>query len=411
MHPFIHPLTAAVDPAWESRTDWAIFRGIAQTFSRVCGEVLGVEQDLVTTPIQHDSAGEIAQPYEPLDWTLGECDPVPGRTTPDVTVVARDYPATYERFTSLGPLLDSLGNGSKGLNWDTKDEIELLRGLNGEVAEGRAAGRPRIESAVHACETILGLAPEPNGQVAVKAWEALGKATGRDHVHLAGGHEGEKIRFRDVAAQPRKIISSPTWSGIESDKVSYNAGWTNVNELIPWRTLSGRQALYQDRDWMRAVGEALVSWRPPIDTRTVREVLGKVPNGNSEIVLNVLTPDQRWGIHSTYCENLIMLSLARGGPTVWISEDDARRAGIVDNDWIECFNSNGALTARAIVSQRVMPGSAIMYHAQEKLVNTVGSEVTGQRGGIHNSVTRINMKPTHMVGGYVQLAYGFNYYG
>jgi nitrate reductase alpha subunit len=52
-----------------------------------------------------------------------------------------------------------------------------------------------------------------------------------------------------------------------------------------------------------------------------------------------------------------------------------------------------------------------MYHAQEKLVNTVGSEITGQRGGIHNSVTRINMKPTHMIGGYVQLAYGFNYYG
>jgi nitrate reductase alpha subunit len=26
-------------------------------------------------------------------------------------------------------------------------------------------------------------------------------------------------------------------------------------------------------------------------------------------------------------------------------------------------------------------------------------------------VTRINMKPTHMIGGYAQLAYGFNYYG
>ncbi len=106
-----------------------------------------------------------------------------------------------------------------------------------------------------------------------------------------------------------------------------------------------------------------------------------------------------------------MLSLNRGGPAVWISEDDARAAGIVDNDWIEVFNVNGALTARAIVSQRIMPGSCIMYHAQEKLVNTVGSEITGQRGGIHNSVTRINMKPTHMIGGYVQLAYGFNYYG
>ena len=29
---------------------------------------------------------------------------------------------------------------------------------------------------------------------------------------------------RDVQAQPRKIISSPTWSGIESEEVCYNAG-------------------------------------------------------------------------------------------------------------------------------------------------------------------------------------------
>jgi len=34
MHPFIHPLTAAVDPAWESRSDWDIYRGIAKKFSR-----------------------------------------------------------------------------------------------------------------------------------------------------------------------------------------------------------------------------------------------------------------------------------------------------------------------------------------------------------------------------------------
>ena len=255
------------------------------------------------------------------------------------------------------------------------------------------------------------LAPETNGEVAVKAWEALGRITGREHGHLAHGKEEEKIRFRDVAAQPRKIISSPTWSGLESEHVCYNAGYTNVHELIPWRTLTGRQSLYQDHHWMRAFGEGFVTWRPPIDTKTVRQVLGKLPNGNREILLNILTPHQKWGIHSTYTENLIMLSLNRGGPTVWISEDDAAAAGIVDNDWIEVFNINGALTARAIVSQRIMPGSAIMYHAQEKLVNTVGSEITGQRGGIHNSVTRINMKPTHMIGGYVQLAYGFNYYG
>jgi nitrate reductase alpha subunit len=44
-------------------------------------------------------------------------------------------------------------------------------------------------------------------------------------------------------------------------------------------------------------------------------------------------------------------------------------------------------------------------------VNTPGSEITGVRGGIHNSVTRIVLKPTHMIGGYAQFSYGFNYYG
>jgi nitrate reductase alpha subunit len=143
----------------------------------------------------------------------------------------------------------------------------------------------------------------------------------------------------------------------------------------------------------------------------IEPVLGKRGNGNDELVLNFITPHQKWGIHSTYSDNLMMLTLNRGGPVVWISETDARAAGIVDNDWIEAFNANGALTARAVVSQRVSPGMCLMYHAQEKIVNVPGSEITGKRGGIHNSVTRVSPKPTHMIGGYAQLAYGFNYYG
>jgi nitrate reductase alpha subunit len=51
---------------------------------------------------------------------------------------------------------------------------------------------------------------------------------------------------------------------------------------------------------------------------------GKTPNGNKELVLNFLTPHQKWGIHSTYSDNLLMLTLSRGGPVVWLSEADAR---------------------------------------------------------------------------------------
>ncbi len=162
---------------------------------------------------------------------------------------------------------------------------------------------------------------------------------------------------------------------------------------------------------MRAFGEGFCVYRPPIDTKSVKPVIDRKPNGNKSIVLNFLTPHQKWGIHSTYTDNLLMLTLSRGGPIVWISEIDAKSAGLVDNDWIEVFNTNGALVARAVVSQRVRQGMCMMYHAQEKIVNMPGSEQTGQRGGIHNSVTRVVLKPTHMIGGYVQQAYGFNYYG
>jgi nitrate reductase alpha subunit len=104
---------------------------------------------------------------------------------------------------------------------------------------------------------------------------------------------------------------------------------------------------------------------------------GIKPNGNKEIVLNFITPHQKWGIHSTYSDNLMMLTLNRGGPVVWLSETDAPSAGIVDNDWVELFNANGAIAARAVVSQRVNPGMVLMYHAQEKIVNVPGSEITG----------------------------------
>ena len=412
MHPFIHPLSAATDPAWEARSDWDIYKGIAEKFSEVCEGHLGVEKDLVTVPLQHDTPGELAQPYDVKDWKKGEADPVPGKTMPNLALVERDYPNTYKRFTSVGPLLESMGNGGKGITWDTKEEVDFLKKLNWtHTEEGAHEGRAKLESAIDAAEMILSLAPETNGQVAVKAWEALGEATGLDHTHLAVPKEEEKIRFRDVQAQPRKIISSPTWSGLEDEHVSYNAGYTNVHEMIPWRTLTGRQQYYQDHEWMRDFGESLLVYRPPINTKAIAPVMDKKPNGNPEIALNWITPHQKWGIHSTYSDNLIMLTLSRGGPIIWMSEVDAAKVGIEDNDWVEIFNTNGAIAARAVVSQRVNEGMTMMYHAQERIVNVPGAETTGTRGGIHNSVTRACPKPTHMIGGYAQQSYGFNYYG
>ena len=42
MHPFIHPLSTAVDPVWESRSDWETYKTIARKFSELAVGHLGV---------------------------------------------------------------------------------------------------------------------------------------------------------------------------------------------------------------------------------------------------------------------------------------------------------------------------------------------------------------------------------
>ncbi|MBF0268756.1 MAG: nitrate reductase subunit alpha [Alphaproteobacteria bacterium] len=411
MHPFVHPLSEAVSPAWESRSDWQIFQTIAEVFSGLAEKHLGTRKDVVALPMHHDSPFELAQPLGVKDWKKGECEPVPGKTMPLLKVVTRDYGQTHKKFCALGPLMKKLGNNIKGIDWNTDAEYEELKDLNGTIRdEGVTKGMPSIADDIAACEAVLRMAPETNGEVAHKSWTSLSKKTGIDHHHLYAGRHEEKITFRDIQAQPRKIITAPTWSGIESEKVSYNAGYTNIHEHIPFRTLSGRAQFYQDHEWMLDFGEGFCAYRPGINMKS-HDIIPDAVRAKPHLVLNWITPHSKWGIHSTYQDNLRMLNLFRGGPYIWLAEDEAKRVGIVDNDWIEAVNANGATVARAVVSQRIPQGMAMMYHAQEKTVNVPGSPSTGKRGGILNSVTRVVVKPTNMIGGYAQLAYGFNYYG
>src|SRR6185437_3171230 len=91
MHPFIHSFSPAVDPPWQARTDFAAFHAIARRLSELAVGNLDTRHDIVAAPLQHDTPGEIAQPGGVvLDWRLGECEPVPGRTMPALAVVERD---------------------------------------------------------------------------------------------------------------------------------------------------------------------------------------------------------------------------------------------------------------------------------------------------------------------------------
>ncbi|MET9828117.1 molybdopterin-dependent oxidoreductase [Streptomyces sp. NPDC006385] len=108
-------LSDVVLPAAWDETD--TFKALAERFSELAVDHLGVRKDLVATPLEHDTPGEIAQPGGVvLDWKRGECDPVPGRTLPNLTVVERDYTAIGARFAALEPLVERPGPPAEGIS-------------------------------------------------------------------------------------------------------------------------------------------------------------------------------------------------------------------------------------------------------------------------------------------------------
>jgi len=412
MHPFVHTFNQAVPPPWEAKTDWEIFNLVADRFSELARERLGVRRDVVAAPLLHDTPGEVAQPLgEVRDWRAGECEPLPGRTMPQLVVVERDYGAIGARMRSLGPLLEQLGNQTKGAAWTPSAEVDYLARKHGVVRGGPCHGRPRLDNAEQVAEAILALSGTCNGRLAVEGFRSLEERCGVPLADLAGPRAGDRLTFFDVQIQPRTVITSPEWSGIESHERRYAPFTINVERQKPWHTLSGRQHFYLDHEWVRELGEMLPVFRPPLDYRRHFGDQGSGLPGAVEVTVRYLTPHSKWSIHSEYQDNLHMLTLFRGGPVLWLSREDAEAIGARDNDWVEACNRNGIIACRAVVTHRVPRGVCVMYHAKDRHLNVPRTELAGNRGGTDNSLTRVIWKPTHLIGGYAQLSFGFNYYG
>nr|WP_198151822.1 nitrate reductase subunit alpha [Kibdelosporangium sp. MJ126-NF4]CTQ97244.1 Respiratory nitrate reductase alpha chain (EC 1.7.99.4) [Kibdelosporangium sp. MJ126-NF4] len=411
MHPFVHSFNAAVDPPWQARTDFDAFHAIAQRLSEFAKDHLGTRRDLVVTALQHDTPGEVAQPGGVArDWRTEDYEPVPGQTFPVLTVVERDYTAIAAKLGALGPLLDKVGTTAKGVTVEVGPELAWLGEANGLATGGPAIGRPLIDTDRKAADAVLALSGTTNGRVADEGFRALEERVGRPLRHLVSHHQAHRVTFEDTRSRPAPVVTSPEWSGDESGGRRYAPFTINVEQLKPWHTLTGRQHFFLDHDWIAEIGEHLPIYRPPLDLHRLFGEPRIGPNG-PEVTVRYLTPHSKWSIHSEFQDNLIMLTLSRGGPTFWISPADAEAIGVSDNDWVEAVNRNGVVVARAVVSHRMPTGTVFMYHAQERTVNVPKSETTGKRGGIHNSLTRLQIKPTHLIGGYGQLSFALNYYG
>ncbi|GMV04626.1 MAG: nitrate reductase subunit alpha [Gemmatimonadota bacterium] len=412
LHSFIHPLSAAIPPVWESKTDWQIFRELARVTAEAAETYMpGVHTDVVANAIAHDSAGEITQP-DIKDWYRGECTPVPGKTTHDLTVVERDYTRLYERYITLGDRIRTTGLGAHGNSYACADAYDEMVASNHFPVERRnGSAWPSVREDEWAANAVLHLSSLTNGVLNVRAYKNAEKKTGMPLVDLGAGSKDLRIRYADLQAQPRRYNTSPLWSGVMTDGRAYSAYTYNVEKLVPWRTLTGRQHFYLDHEMYLAFGENLPTYKPSPKPAAYGDLRKTLENGEAR-VLNCLTPHGKWHIHSTYMENHRMLTLSRGCEPVWMSESDAEALGIADNDWVEVYNDHGVYAARASVSARIPPGVCIVYHVPERTVGIPKSQVRGgKRAGGHNSFTRIHLKPNFLAGGYGQFSFGFNYWG
>ena len=410
MHSYIHTLSEAVPPCWESKTDFDIFKSIAKKFSELAEIHFDKPvKDIVSAPLMHDTPAEMAQ-VSVKDWYKGECEAIPGKTMPNIVVVERDYANLYNKFISLGPNIKNNGLNAHGISWEVEDFYhELMHNNNYVTWDGNQY--PSLETDANMCNAILHLAPETNGESAYRAFKAEEEKTGVPLIHLGERNRSIKYSFEDLQKQPRRVLTSPIWSGNLNDGRTYAAYTINIENHVPWRTLTGRQQFYIDHEGFIAYGENLPTYKPKPSPEIIADLLNS-PKDSKSIVLNYITSHGKWQIHSTYFDNLRMLTLSRGIGAVWINDKDANQIEIADNDWVEVYNDHGTVVTRAIVSARIPQDLCIIYHATERTISVPKSPIrNNNRAGGHNSLVRLRVKPTLFMAGYGHLTYSFNYWG
>lgn len=329
MHPFVHPFNPAIDPLWESRSDWDIFRTLSKAVSETAEQHLtGVYKDVVTSPLAHDSKQEISNVNgEVKDWSKGEIEAVPGQTMPSFTVVDRDYTQIYNKFVTVGPLLEKNKVGAHGVSFPVKEQYEELKSLIGVWSDDSndtvKYGRPRMDTARRAADVVLNISSATNGKLSQKSYEDLEEQTGMQLKDISSERAAEKITFLNITSQPREVIPTAVFPGSNKNGQRYSPFTTNVERLVPFRTLTGRQSYYIDHEVFQQFGESLPVYKPTLPPMVFGTKDKHVEADKDTLVLRYLTPHGKWNIHSTYQDNQHMLTLFRGGPTVWLAREDA----------------------------------------------------------------------------------------
>jgi nitrate reductase / nitrite oxidoreductase, alpha subunit len=310
LHSFIHPLSAAVPPCWESKSDWQIFKAIAEAVLGAGGDALPRagrrHRDVAARPRHPGRDGAAGDPR----LGPGEVAAVPGKTMPNLRVV-------NARLTGT-----STTSSSRSARWSrqrprrprhaVRDRRRLRRGA-GDAADVRWTGKtyPSLRQDEHVCDVILRFATVTNGELAYRSYKNMEAKVGLPLATWPRRHRGVRISYKDLQARPHRFVNSPMWSGLIENGRAYSPFTYNVECLVPWRTLTGPAALLPRSPRLPAVRRAPADVQAQAAADAVRRPDVQQGSGPT-LMLNYLTPHGKWHIHSTYGDNQRMTTLSRG---------------------------------------------------------------------------------------------------
>ncbi|MHA1915341.1 MAG: molybdopterin-dependent oxidoreductase [Promethearchaeota archaeon] len=191
-----------------------------------------------------------------------------------------------------------------------------------------------------------------------------------------------------IFTSPRKDIKS--YEEMKRDgfyKVKVEEPFIAFKEQIedpennPFPTLSGKIEIYCDH-----IAELNVPDMPPIPTYLSHEEHYDAPKAK-EYPLQLLTPHNKRRTHSAI--SMIPWLDEIEPHMVWINTIDAEARGISYGDLVDVFNDRGRVRIPANVTERVMPGVAVVYQGAWYNPDKDGVDL----GGCGNTLTKDSHSP------------------
>ncbi|RSN71728.1 molybdopterin-dependent oxidoreductase [Candidatus Methanodesulfokora washburnensis] len=371
LHPYISTQNKVVDPLYESKSDFDIFKALAKRIQEKAKEMGG------------------------LTWY------------DEKYKIERDYTKVYDQFIDkackVHPFFKGVGEGCL----DTEEKVAhyilkmspIMYPDPTAYEDNKEKFAPEVRDAI---ENLLfrGMIDE----YILKIMELI-----KDHPMPmpAIQHRRPNVPWTDNVEMK---IPWPAGGKLSKEAVKIPGTAMEVPRLLVMKylgvipgctkTLTGRQQFYIDHSYFLSLGNELPIYKEPC--------VDKLPDGRPA-PLKMNTPHGRWGTHSTFRDVDLLLRLQRSETIVMINPLDAMERGIKDDDLVLVYNEYGEMVAKAKLSPSIKPG-------QIRVDN--GSELILTRKNWYEIVTPVRPKPTQSVvypeeenpPGY-HLNYGWNLWG